>query len=192
MLAGKRILNLQQELVEARESLRMAATYDFLSRLLNRVETVALLDRELIRGKRESRPVGIIMADIDHFKSINDSFWHLAGDAVLTEVAKRLKSDLRVYDGAGRYGGEEFSLILPGCDLATTIRRADKIRQLISAEVIVIGKETTKVTISMGATVAEFDRKVSVEVLVREADTALYCAKQNGRDRVEGRKTKPA
>ncbi len=188
LLAGKRILNLQRELVDARESLRMAATYDFLTRLLNRGEIVSLLDRELVRGKRESRPVGIIMADIDHFKSINDSFGHLAGDAVLTEVAKRLKSDLRVYDGAGRYGGEEFLLVLPGCDLTTTVRRADKIRQLISADVIMIGKESTKVTISMGATVAEFDRKASVEALLREADTALYCAKQNGRDRVEGRK----
>jgi two-component system cell cycle response regulator len=141
LLAGKRILNLQRELVEARESLRMAATYDFLTRLLNRGEVVALLDRELIRGKRESRPIGIIMADIDHFKNINDSFGHSAGDAVLSEVAKRMKSDLRVYDGAGRYGGEEFLLILPGCDLATTNRRADKIRQLVSAEAIMIGKD---------------------------------------------------
>jgi two-component system, cell cycle response regulator len=191
LLAGKRILNLQRELVEARESLRIAATYDFLTRLLNRGEIVALLDRELIRGKRESRPIGIIMADIDHFKSVNDSFGHLAGDAVLTEVAKRMKSDLRVYDGVGRYGGEEFLLILPGCDLATTIRRADKIRQLVSAEAIMMGKETTTVTISMGATVAESDGNASVEVLLAEADAALYCAKQNGRDRVEMRKKVP-
>jgi two-component system, cell cycle response regulator len=187
LLAGERILNLQRELVEARESLRMAATYDFLTRLLNRGEVMALLDRELIRGKREVRPVGIILADIDHFKGINDSFGHLAGDAVLIEVTKRLKSDLRAYDGAGRYGGEEFLLILPGCDLATTIRRADKIRQMVSTEVIMIGKEARKVTISMGATAAGSDKKMSAEALLREADTALYRAKANGRDRVEGR-----
>ncbi len=189
LLAGERILNLQRELVEARESLRMAATYDFLTRLLNRGEIMALLDRELIRGKRESNPVGIILADIDHFKNVNDSFGHLVGDAVLTEVAKRLKSDLRAYDGAGRYGGEEFLLILPGCDLATTIRRAEEIRRLVTAQPMMMGKETKRVTISMGATVAESDRKASVETLLREADTALYSAKANGRDRVEGRKS---
>jgi diguanylate cyclase (GGDEF)-like protein len=190
LLAGERILNLQRALVEARESLRMAATYDFLTRLLNRGEVMALLDRELIRGKRESRPVGIILADIDHFKGINDSFGHLAGDAVLIEVTKRLRSDLRAYDGAGRYGGEEFLLILPGCDLATTIRRAEKIRQMVSTEVIMIGKEAKKVTISIGATAAESDKMASAEALLREADTALYRAKANGRDRVEGRMSK--
>jgi len=190
LFVGKRILDLQQELVEARESLRTAATYDFLTRLLNRGEVAAHLERELVRGKREGRPVGIIMADIDHFKSINDSFGHLAGDAVLIEVAKRLKSSLRAYDGAGRYGGEEFLLILPGCDLTTTIRRAETIRQLVSAEIIMIGEEGKKVTVSMGATVAECDRKASVEALLREADTALYRAKENGRDRVEGRISK--
>jgi diguanylate cyclase (GGDEF)-like protein len=190
LLAGQRILNLQRELVEARESLRMAATYDFLTRLLNRGEIAGLLDRELIRGKRESRPVGIILADIDHFKSINDSFGHLAGDVVLVEVAKRLKSDLRAYDGAGRYGGEEFLLILPGCDLATTTRRAETIRQLVSTSGIMIGKEAKQVTVSIGVTVAEPDRKASVEALLAEADTALYRAKQNGRNRVEGRLSK--
>ena len=121
LLVGKRILDLQRELVSARESLRVAATYDFLTGLLNRGEIVAWLDRELVRGRREAKPVGIILADVDHFKNVNDSFGHSTGDTVLKEVAGRLKSDLRVYDGAGRYGGEEFLLILPGCDLATTV-----------------------------------------------------------------------
>lgn len=185
LLAGKRILDLQRELVETRDSLRIAATYDFLTRLLNRGEVLALLNQELIRGMRESRPVGIILADIDHFKRINDSFGHLAGDAVLVEIAKRLKSNLRIYDGAGRYGGEEFLLILPGCNLATSIRRAEIIRQVVSAEVIAIGGQGRHVTISMGVTIAECDQKASVEALLREADTALYRAKDNGRDRVE-------
>jgi diguanylate cyclase (GGDEF)-like protein len=131
------------------------------------------------------------LADIDHFKGINDSFGHLAGDAVLKEVAKRLKSDLRAYDGAGRYGGEEFLLILPGCDLATAIRRANEIRQLVSAEAITIGKESRQVTISMGVTVAECDTTASVESLLHEADTALYRAKENGRDRIEAQTSKP-
>ncbi|MGA9392260.1 MAG: diguanylate cyclase [Candidatus Sulfotelmatobacter sp.] len=186
LLAGQRILNLQRELVEARESLRMAATYDVLTRLLNRGEIMALLERELKRCKRECSPLGIVMADIDHFKSINDSFGHLAGDEVLREVAKRLKSDLRVYDGAGRYGGEEFLLILPGCDLPTTIRRATEIAKLVSAEAITIGEESKRVTLSMGAASAEHDQNLSSESFLREADTALYRAKANGRNRVEG------
>jgi diguanylate cyclase (GGDEF)-like protein len=186
LLAGQRILNLQRELVEARESLRITATYDFLTRLLNRGEVLGLLEREISRCKRQSCPVGIVLADIDHFKSINDSFGHLAGDEVLREVAKRLKSDLRVYDGAGRYGGEEFLLILPGCDLATTVRRAMEIGKVVSAEAITVGEESRRVTISMGATSAEYDRQVSMEAFLNEADTALYRAKANGRNRVEG------
>ena len=186
LFAGKRILDLHRELVEARESLRTAATYDFLTRLLNRGEIVALLNRELIRGKRESRPVGIVLADIDHFKSINDSFGHLAGDAVLTEVAKRLKSDLRTYDGAGRYGGEEFLLVLPGCDLTTIVRRANEIRQLVSAEEIQTINGAMRVTISMRAAAAECDKNTSVETLLNDIDASLYRDKEGGRDRVEG------
>jgi len=187
LFAGKRILDLQRELVDARESLRMAATYDSLTRLLNRGEIVALLDRELARAKRESTRVGIILADIDRFKSVNDSLGHIAGDAVLQEVAKRLKSDLRIYDGAGRYGGEEFLLILPGCDAPTTIRRASKIRQLVSVGEITTIKGATRVTVSMGVAAAEGGSNTSVEALLNEADAALYRAKENGRNRVEGR-----
>lgn len=186
LFAGKRILDLHRELVEARELLRTAATYDFLTRLLNRGEIVALLNRELTRGKREGRPVGIVLADIDHFKGINDSFGHLAGDVVLAEVAKRLKSDLRTYDGAGRYGGEEFLLVLPGCDLATIIRRANEIRELVSTEEIQTINGAVRVTISMGAVAAECDKNTSVETILNGVDASLYRAKEGGRDRVEG------
>lgn len=185
LLGGKRILDLQRELISARESLRVAATYDSLTDLLNRGEIVALLARELVRGKREASPVGIILADIDHFKNVNDSLGHLAGDAVLREVARRLKSNLRGYDGAGRYGGEEFLLILPGCDLATAVRRAEEIRQTVSAGAVTSPHGIVQVTVSMGVTVAGGDRNVGVETLLNESDIALYRAKENGRDRVE-------
>ena len=185
LLGGQRILDLQQELVSARELLRVAATYDFLTGLLNRREIVACLDRELVRGKRETSPVGIILADIDHFKNVNDSLGHSGGDAVLKEVAGRLKSDLRVYDGAGRYGGEEFLLILPGCDLATTVRRAEEIRSGVSDTEVVSPKGIVRVTVSMGITWARGDRNANVEALLNEADVALYRAKGNGRNRVE-------
>lgn len=186
LLVGKRILNLQHELVSARELLRVAATYDFLTGLLNRGEIVAWLDRELVRGRREATPVGIILADIDHFKNVNDSLGHSAGDAVLREVARRLKSGLRVYDGAGRYGGEEFLLILPGCDLETTVRRAQQIGRLVSATGVMSPKGSVEITVSMGVTCAGGGSNTSVESLLNEADVALYRAKENGRNRVEG------
>jgi diguanylate cyclase (GGDEF)-like protein len=182
---GERILALQRELISARESLRTAATYDFLTGLLNRGEIVACLERELVRAKRETSDVGIILTDIDHFKKVNDSFGHSVGDSVLKEVAGRLKSDLRVYDGAGRYGGEEFLLILATCDLATTVRRAEEIGRLVSATGVPSPKGIVPVTISPGVTSAGRNRTASVESLLNEADVALYRAKQNGRNRVE-------
>lgn len=152
---------------------------------LNRGEIVAWLDRELVRGKREGRPVGIILADIDQFKNVNDSFGHSTGDTVLKKVAGRLKSDLRVYDGVGRYGGEEFLLILPGCDLATTVRRAGAIGRVVSATGVKSPKGAVQVTVSMGVTFGGHDRNANVEALLNEADTARYRAKENGRNRVE-------
>jgi len=153
---------------------------------LNRGETVALLDRELDRSRREKKPFGIILADIDHFKKVNDSHGHLVGDTVLKAVARKLGSDLRTYDGAGRYGGEEFLLVLPGCDLATTLRRAEQIREGISRLKIETNKGKVQVTLSMGVTSAEQRKSADAEALLGDADIALYRAKKNGRNRVEG------
>jgi two-component system, cell cycle response regulator len=186
LLVGKRILALQEDLVQARASLRKAATTDFLTGLPNRREILASLERELSRGERQSSPVGVIMADIDHFKKINDSLGHAAGDFVLKEVASRFRSDLRKYDGVGRYGGEEFLLILPGCDILATIRRAEGIRKCVCAHEVTTTDGAVQVTASMGATSAQHDRKVTIESLLGEADKALYRAKENGRNRVEG------
>lgn len=185
LLAGKRILQVQQELIEARESLRMAATYDGLTKLLNRNEILALLDRELARGDRENSSVAVILADIDHFKAINDSMGHLAGDGVLKEIARRLQGALRIYDGVGRYGGEEFLIILPGCDVQGAQTRAEELRRVISQEPIALGNHSRKVTISLGLTAVPPGRRVAIEALLSEADDALYQAKRNGRDRTE-------
>jgi two-component system cell cycle response regulator len=185
LLAGKRILQVQQELIEARESLRMAATYDGLTKLLNRGEILALLDRELARGQREKSSAAVILADIDHFKAINDSIGHLGGDAVLREVARRLQGELRIYDGVGRYGGEEFLIILPGCDVRGASNRAEELRRVVSSEPIVFGKHSRHVTISLGVTAVTPDHRITIEALLSEADDALYRAKRNGRDRTE-------
>ena len=158
ILVGKRILDLQQ-------CLRFSATHDFLTNLLSRAEILASLERELVRTQREGRPAGVIMADVDGFKQINDTLGHPAGDAVLAEVARRLKSDLRLYDVAGRYGGEEFILVLPGCDLHTAARRADEIRRLVSRDPIVTPAGALSVTVSMGVTVTSCDLDTTLETL---------------------------
>ena len=177
IMVGKRILDLQQ-------SLRFAATHDFLTNLLNRSEILAAIDKERSRSERERKPTTIIMADIDHFKRINDSLGHGAGDEVLKEVGRRLKSDLRPYDVVGRYGGEEFLIILPGCDLTTGARRADELRNLVAKDPIFTPFGTTAATVSLGVTTA-FDRECSVADLLREADVCMYAAKRKGRNRVE-------
>lgn len=177
IMAGRRILELQQ-------SLRFAATHDFLTNLLNRSEILAAIEKEVSRSRREGKPTTVMMIDIDHFKLINDSLGHAAGDEVLKEVARRLKSDLRPYDVVGRYGGEEFLIILPGCELTTGARRADEIRNLIAKDPIFTPFGTTTATISVGVT-ATSDRSHSVVDLVRQADVSMYAAKNAGRNRVE-------
>src|SRR6267378_729219 len=101
---GMRILELQHELISAREELRDQATKDFLTRIWNRSSILDILSRELVRGNREKTPVGLILADLDHFKSINDTYGHFAGDAVLREFVRRMGGAMRAYDSMGRYG----------------------------------------------------------------------------------------
>jgi two-component system, cell cycle response regulator len=178
ILVGKRILDLQQ-------SLRFAATPDFLTGLLNRGEILASLERELSRSAREGRAAGVILADLDHFKDVNDTLGHAAGDAVLKEAAKRLRSDLRIYDVVGRYGGEEFLLLLPGCDLRVAIRRANEIRCLVAKQPIRTPWGARSVTVSMGVAVINGALDCTVETVLQETDAALYRAKAAGRNRVE-------
>lgn len=178
IMVGKRIVELQQ-------SLRFAATHDFLTNLMNRAEILATLEREFSRSGRDDKPTSLILADIDHFKRVNDTLGHAAGDEVLKEVAKRLKADLRPYDVVGRYGGEEFLLILPGCNLTTGARRADEIRKLVAKSSIETPFGTTSATVSMGVTATDALRDCSVAEFLQEADVSLYTAKKNGRNRVE-------
>jgi two-component system, cell cycle response regulator len=184
LLVGKRILDLHEDLVSARESMRYAATHDSLTGVMNRGETMDFLKREFARAKRGKRPFSIVLADVDHFKIVNDTLGHLYGDEALKEVARRLRSKLRAYDGVGRYGGEEFLMILNDCDLMAALIKADDLRVCVGGNPIVSSRASRNITVSMGIAVST-DHPDDVSALLNQADRGLYVAKRNGRDRVE-------
>jgi diguanylate cyclase (GGDEF)-like protein len=173
----------KSELLQAQESLRFHAEHDSLTGILNRRAIRDVLRRELARCRRENNTLGVIVADVDLFKKINDHYGHGVGDAALVAVVQRISATLRPYDVIGRYGGEEFLIIAPGCDLHLTQKLAERVRVAVCDEVVDLGNESTTITISLGATLgtAESDP----EFLVAMADAAMYEAKRNGRNRAE-------
>lgn len=183
--AGTRIVDLQAELLDAREALREQATKDSLTNLWNRLSVLEILQRELARADREARPAGAVLVDLDHFKAINDTYGHFAGDAVLREAARRMHSAVREYDSIGRYGGEEFLIVLPGCDGQATMAQAERMRLHIAGEPVLINDKAIQITASFGCASALFGVHASADSLIRKADEALYLAKRLGRNRVE-------
>lgn len=178
---GKRIIDLQMDLLQAREELRDRANKDLLTMLPNRPAIVAALEQELSRCHRDNRTVGIILLDIDHFKKINDSYGHFAGDAVLREAAARLRGNMRTYDQVGRYGGEEFLVVLPNCDLEQATHQAERMRQRLHGSTMIVDGVEMCVSASFGVTVSDGSDRTPDD-LVRIADEALYRAKANGRN----------
>lgn len=183
--AGTRLVDLQRELLAAREALREQAERDSLTLLWNRSFILKQLGRELSRASREGRPLGIVIVDLDHFKNINDTHGHLAGDAVLREAARRMQSSVRQYDSIGRYGGEEFLILFPGCSEVDAFSQADRLRKQISQTEMSIDDRAVRVTASFGVTTATPGEDWNPETLIRRADEALYLAKKSGRNRVE-------
>jgi len=181
---GKRILDLQAKLLDAQKVLQFEATHDALTGLWNRAQILGMLDRELPRAQREQKPLGVVMVDLDHFKSINDIHGHLAGDSVLRAAARKLGEAIRPYDGVARYGGEEFLVILPGCDLSAAGKVAERLRTAVSEAPINIGQGQMFVTCSLGVACTSLMAAPSPNELVRAADMALYRSKAEGRNRV--------
>ena len=182
--AGRRIVDLQDELIAAREALRIKAAHDPLTGLWNHEEIIASLQRELARGKRAGKLVGAIMADIDHFKRVNDNHGHLAGDVVLRAVADTMLLRMRPYDAVGRFGGEEFLIVLPGCDEENAAALAERLRLNVCSAPIETPEGPVAVTISLGVAVSSLE-ECQANDLIRAADHALYQAKHKGRNRVE-------
>jgi diguanylate cyclase (GGDEF)-like protein len=182
--SGRRILELEAQLLSARELLRLQATHDSLTGLFNRAAILEMLQRELARAARDGTPISVIAADLDHFKGINDTYGHQAGDAVLIETAQRMQTSLRTYDSIGRCGGEEFLVISPGCGAGDAADQAERLRKNVSNGPVQCVHGIIPVTVSIGV-VATAGDLVQADELLRVADEALYMAKRNGRNRVE-------
>jgi diguanylate cyclase (GGDEF)-like protein/PAS domain S-box-containing protein len=172
--------------VKLGESLAKQSIQDPLSGLYNRRFMEESLQREILRAKRKQMQIGIVMADLDHFKEFNDIHGHAAGDKIISQVGKLFKEKTRGSDIACRYGGEEFVIILPDCSIEDAFRRADELREEVKKiEIIFQGQILGSINISMG--IASYPAQgTEVDELLRAADAALYRAKQAGRDRVVG------
>jgi diguanylate cyclase (GGDEF)-like protein len=181
--SGTRVLELQEGLLNAQEALSELATRDHLTGLWNRRMIVEHLIRELPRAANEKRPLAIALADVDEFKRINDTHGHPAGDVVLHEVAARMKLVLREYDTVGRYGGEEFLVVLPGCNAETGLAAAERVRTSVASGPVASDDGPLDVRVSIGVAWTD-PGKVNCEDLIKSADEALYRAKTTGRNRV--------
>jgi len=171
----------RDEAIRARDELHFQANHDSLTGLWNRGAILDQLNRELERSARSHTTTGLLMIDVDHFKKINDTHGHPVGDVVLKQVVRRISQVVRAYDSVGRYGGEEFLVVLPGCDNSQTLESAERIRLGICEQTVWADGVEMVVTISIGATVLLPDAESAIEVL-SIVDSALYLAKDRGRN----------
>jgi diguanylate cyclase (GGDEF)-like protein len=183
--AGKRIVDLQNELISARETLRIQAMQDPLTQILNHGAILDALLNEINRAQREDQPLSLILADLDGFKNVNDSYGHVAGDQVLIEVSRRMRNCLRSYDAIGRYGGEEFLIVLQNSDDSQALRLAERIRVAVCSEPFRFHHVDLTVTVSQGVTTWTNPDSVPIEQLIQAADRALYGVKNSGRNGVQ-------
>lgn len=177
--------DLNQQLAAAQHELEEQATHDALTRVFNRGAILELLGKEIERARRSGEPLGVVLADVDHFKQVNDQLGHQAGDAVLREVAARLQQASRAYDHVGRYGGEEFLVVLASVKPAAARAVAERLRMSLAERPLDAGGRALSVTLSAGLAVAADASQLDADRLIEAADRALYAAKSHGRNRIE-------
>lgn len=185
-IVAERTSQLESEkaaLEATRRELHIQATHDALTGIFNRAAMLEHLQREIARATRDRTPLGVLIADLDHFKSLNDNYGHLCGDDVIRESADRFRTAMRGYDIVGRYGGEEFLILFPGWDLSLAPRRVDDLLESIRSRAFEVGDCRIRLTCSIG--VATFRPEIdspSIREVLSRADTALYVAKNSGRN----------
>jgi diguanylate cyclase (GGDEF)-like protein len=177
-------LGAARRIVAMQEQLRDQASRDALTGVWNRAAALSFLERELERARRQGQTLAVALADLDHFKRVNDTLGHFAGDAVLREAARRMLNSLRPYDAVGRYGGEEFLIVLPDCDADAALGLAERLRQCVTQERIEVEEREIQITLSLGVAALTGQVELDAVELLRAADSALYEAKRMGRNRV--------
>ena len=178
--AGTRIIDLQRELLTAREELREHAYKDYLTGLWNREAITDIAQRELAHAAKTNRPTGILMIDIDHFKGINDAHGHVSGGEALRLFAARLLNAMRPEDSVGKYGGDEFLVVLPGMDRDCLELRAEQIRSSIGSSPFEVYGAKISIFASFGGACAYPPTDVAIGATIRMADEAMYVAKRHG------------
>lgn len=178
-------LHVAERILALHQTLRMAATHDRLTGLWNRAAIIDHLEQSLSHPADQRAALGIILADLDHFKSVNDGHGHAAGDGVLQEVARRMQARLGPGERLGRYGGEEFLVIVPDAGGGRVQALAESLREAVGARPMPLVAGGLAVTLSLGVVLSQPDRQEDLDMLVASADEALYRAKRKGRDRIE-------
>ena len=168
------------ELLQLREQLEQKATHDSMTGLLNRSTVILSLERELARSLREGGKVAALLLDLDHFKAINDHYGHHAGDTAIAFAATCMEQSVRQHDYVGRYGGEEFLIVISDCDQDLAMEIAERIRTRMDSEAISVNGHGLAITATLGLAISE--QGESSESLLRRADAALYAGKQRGRN----------
>jgi two-component system, cell cycle response regulator len=182
---AERILGLETKLRETLDQMKILALKDSLTGILNRRAIIEAAEIELERTHRQNTSLSLLMVDLDHFKSINDRFGHAAGDRALKLVVEEILNKLRPYDQVGRWGGEEFLIVLPNTESEEAFQIADRLRVYIAeSEMDLEVGEKQKLTMTLGVTSTSLGNNLNLDLLVKQADVALYLAKNNGRNRV--------
>ncbi len=182
---GQRILDLENRLTDANTRLEALAMRDSLTNLFNRWAIYAHAEAELNRSRREDVPLGLAMLDVDHFKPINDTYGHPVGDSALQGVANAFSVTVRSYDWVGRWGGDEFLLVMPGSSAGASLAIVERVRAQIARQPVLLPNGgALAVKVSAGVVATGPDESDCLDTLIQRADLALYDAKNQGRDRV--------
>lgn len=176
-------ISYQNELLRSQTDLERLSQTDDLTQIPNRRSIMDRLTEELQIHKRKKRPLSMALLDIDHFKRINDNFGHQTGDMILKDMAQLISGMLREYDAIGRYGGEEFLLVLPETCEEVAFKVADRMLAVVAEHEFLVNEQVHRITVSLGVACKNYDDNPTLTELFRETDRCLYLAKESGRNR---------